>query len=69
MTACPPLHCARLARALWRRAPHFSHFLAALPVIFAVYSYGAWREALGYLLGEQQSRRELTDVEFRLERE
>jgi hypothetical protein len=69
MAACPPLHCARLARKLWRRAPHFAHFLAALPVIFAVYSYGAWREAIGYLYGEQQSRRELTDVEFRLERE
>jgi hypothetical protein len=68
MVVCPPLHTWRLARRLLGRGRLFLEFLAAVPVILVVYTYGAWREAIGYLCGIQNSRHELTEVEFRLER-
>ena len=47
----PPIITFRLARRMWTRPAFRGQFLSALPLIYFVYTWGAFSEALGYVAG------------------
>lgn len=47
----PPIITFRLARRMWTRPGFRGQFLSALPLIYFVYTWGAFSEALGYVAG------------------
>ena len=59
----PPVIVARLGRRLWARPELRRPFLAALPLILAVYHCGSVQESLGYLFGPGTAIRDLIEVE------
>jgi glycosyltransferase involved in cell wall biosynthesis len=69
MILSPPLHLWRLVRTLWRRPHLWASFFVSLPVMLAVYTDGACREALGYLFGAGSSRQETMETELSVVRE
>lgn len=58
-----PVIAWRLGRRLWGRPALRWSFVRSLPLILAVYSYGASHEALGYLAGKGSAGRRSIDVE------
>jgi hypothetical protein len=58
-----PLIASRLGRRLWVRPELRGRFAASLPLILAVYYFGAIQEARGYLFGEGDAGRRSLEVE------
>ena len=58
-----PLIAARLGLRLWERPELRGRFLSSLPLILAVYYFGAIQEAAGYLFGEGAAGRRSIEVE------
>jgi hypothetical protein len=64
----PAVKAARLARSLRSRPKLWGRFLAALPVVAAVYGVAAIGEGLGYLRGPASARHNVTNWELNVRR-
>lgn len=69
MVLVPPLFITRLGWALRKRQALWWKFLASLPVLSVIYSYCAWSEAQGYLLGAGDSRDKFRARELEVHRD
>ena len=68
MLVVPGLQMWRLLRSIIPRPRHWGHFISALPVSLAVYTYAAAAEAVGYLMGPGDSGEQFVVVELELAR-
>jgi hypothetical protein len=64
----PSVIALRLGRRLWRRPEQRLPFLRSLPLVMAVYHYGAFQESLGYLFGPGSAARQSIDIETGMDR-
>ncbi len=69
MALMPAFGSARLGWSLRSRPALWATYLAALPVIAIIYSYCAWREAKGYLMGAGGSREAFRALELDIKRD
>jgi hypothetical protein len=52
----PGIITYRLSRRLWQRPEMRGHLLSSLPLVFFVYTFGAFFEAMGYIAGPGDPR-------------